>query len=62
MTTLHMYTVIMSCEPYERIDTSDISELDEAFFQEAEVRLPSDRRDERRGRPHPSDYHGKNQE
>ena len=31
----------MNSEPEERIDTSDIAELDEAFFREAEVRLPA---------------------
>jgi hypothetical protein len=38
----------------EKIDTSDIPELDEAFFREAEVRLPDNTEDKRWGKPHPT--------
>jgi hypothetical protein len=54
ITTFLAYTVIMSSERDEKIDTSDIPELDEAFFREAEVRLPDNTEDKRWGKPHPA--------
>ena len=38
----------------EKIDTSDIPELDESFFREARVRLAAGKKDKRRGKAHPT--------
>lgn len=50
---------MMSSERDERIDTSDIPELGEAFFQAAEVRLPRGELGKRRSEPRPTDCQSK---